>query len=67
MTAQAEFHARVQDMYDQFQNRWQESCEQALRVAWDAHCWVLAAATLLEGHTERLGCSVSHGQSSSQH
>ena len=67
MTAQVEFHARVQDMYNHFWNRWQESCEEALRVAWDAHCWALVAATLLEGHIERLGHSISHGQSSSQH
>ena len=54
-------------MYDHFQNRWQESCEEALRVAWDAHHQVLAAATLLEGHIKKLGHSVSYGWSSSQH
>ena len=58
MTAQAEFHDQTQVTYDHFghfQDRQQESCEEALRVPWDAHHQVLAAATLLEGHIERLG------------
>ena len=46
-----------------FRNRWQESHEEALRVAQDAHCQVLVAAAQLEGHIERLGCSISHGWS----
>ena len=66
-TAQAEFHGRAQDTYDNFQNRWQESCEKALRVAQDAHHQALVAAALLKGHIKRLGHSVSHGWSSSQH
>ena len=46
-----------------FRNRWQESYEEALRVSWDAHHQVLAAAILLEGHIERLGHSISCGWS----
>ena len=59
MTVQVEFHARVQDMYDHFWNRQQESCEEALKVAQDDHHQVLAAAALLEGNIKRLAHSVS--------
>ena len=34
-------------------------------VMWDAHHQALAAAVLLEGHIERLSCSISHGCSGS--
>ena len=57
--AQVDFHAKTQDAYDLFQNRHHESCKKALRVAWDAHHQVLAAANPLDGHIERLSCSVS--------
>ena len=59
-----EFHAQVLATYDQFghfQDRQQESWEEALRVARDAHCWVLATVAMLEGHIEWLSYSVSHG------
>ena len=39
MTAQVEFHARVQDMYDHFQNRWQELHKEALRHWQQLPCW----------------------------
>ena len=61
--AQAEFHAQMQATY---QNMWQESCEKALVRAQDAHCQVLTAAAMLEGHIERLSCSISSGWPSSQ-
>ena len=64
--AQAEFHSWTQETYCWFQNKWQESCQEALRVARDAYHQVLVAAALLEGHIKRLGCSISHGQSISQ-
>ena len=51
--------------YDHFWSWWQESCEEALRVARGAHCQLLVAATLLEGHIKRLSCSISCGWSSS--
>ena len=60
-TAQVVFHARPQDKYDHFWNRWQESHEEALRLAQDAHHQVLVATALLEGHIKRLGHSISHG------
>ena len=66
MPAQAEFHAWMQATYDHYKNMWQDSCGKALVRAWDAHCQVLAAAAILEGHIERLSCSVSHRKPSSQ-
>ena len=51
----------MQATYDQFQNMWWDSCENALVVAQDAHHQVLAAATMLEGHNERLSHSVTVG------
>ena len=56
----------MQATHDYFQSRWQEPCEEAMRVAQDAHHQVLVAATLLEGHIERTGCSFSCGWSNSQ-
>ena len=69
MPAQAKFHAWMQVAYDHlghFWNRQKDLQEEALRVAKDTHHWVLAAAILLEHHIERLGHSVTCGQSSSQ-
>ena len=37
-----------------------------MRIARDAHHQALVAATLLEGHIERLSCSVTNEQSSRQ-
>ena len=59
------FQQRMWVTYDCFQNRQDESHKEALRVARDAHHQVLAAATLFEGHIERLSHSVCHGWSSS--
>ena len=62
MPAQVEFHAQTQatcDHLGHFQDRQQESREEALRVARDAHCWALAMVAILEGHIEHLSCSVS--------
>ena len=64
MPTQAEFHAQTQATYEHFghfHNRQQESHEEALKVARDAHCQVPMAAALLEGHIERLSCSISLG------
>ena len=55
----------MQVTYDHFQSRQQESCEEALRVARDAHHQVLVAAALLEVQIERLSYSITCGQSSS--
>ena len=69
MLAQAEFHDHMQVTYDYFGHFWdrqQESCKEALRVARDAHHWACVAATLLEGHIEWLGHSITHGWSHSQ-
>ena len=68
MLAQAKFHNHMQVTYDHFGHFWdrqQESHEEALRVARDAHHWVLVAAALLEGHIKRLGHSITCGQSHS--
>ena len=62
---QSNFKWRTQVTYDHFQSRQQESHEEALIVARDAHHQALAAAALLEGHIERLSHSVSHGWSGS--
>ena len=62
--AQAEFHDHTQATYDHFahfRDRHQESQEEAIRVARDAHHWALVAAALLEGHIERLSHSISQG------
>ena len=69
MPAQAQFHDYTQVTYDHFGHFWdrqQESHEEALRMARDAHHQVLVAAALLEGHIERLGHSVTWGWSHSQ-
>ena len=58
----SQFQWRMQMTPDHFWSRWQESCEEALRVAWDTHHQVLVAVALLEGHIKRLSCSGSHGQ-----
>ena len=50
MPAQAEFHAQTQVTYDHFWDRQQESWEEALRVARDAHHWMLAMVAMLERH-----------------
>ena len=68
MSVQAEFHDQMQVTYDHFghfQDRQQELCKEALRVAGDAHHQVHAAAALLEGHIKRLSCPVTHGWSGS--
>ena len=44
---QSKFHRRIQVTSDHLWNRWQESHEEVLRVAWDAHCQALVAAALL--------------------
>ena len=62
---QAEFRARVQVTYDDLRNRHHDTCQEALAVMWDAHHQALAEAVLLEGHIERLSCSISHGHSGS--
>ena len=49
---------------DHFSSFWawqQQSKEEALRMARETHCWVLAAAEMLEWHIKWLNCSVSHG------
>ena len=56
--AQAEFHARAQVTYDDLRNRHHDTCQEALAVVWDAHHQALVAAVLLEGHIERLSCSI---------
>ena len=64
MLVQAKFHDCMQVTYDHFghfQERQQESHEEALRVARDGHHRVLATATLLEGHIERLNWSITWG------
>ena len=69
MPVQAKFHDWMQATYEHFGCFWdrqQESCKETLRVVWDVHHQALAAAALLEGHIKRLGCSVTHGWSSSQ-
>ena len=66
MPAQAEFCDHMQSTYDHYWERQQDSQEEALRVGRDAHHWVLVSATLLEGHIERLGHSITCGQSCSQ-
>ena len=68
MPVQAEFHDQMQVTYDHFghfRSMQQESWEEALRVARDAHC-LLAAAAMLEGHIEWLSHSISWGQHGSQ-
>ena len=55
----------MQETYDHFQSGWQESCEEALRVARNAHHQVLVAAALLEGPIKRLSHPISHDQSGS--
>ena len=43
------------------QTQQQQSREKALRVAREAHHWALAVTVMLEGHTECLHHSTSHG------
>ena len=65
MPAEVEFYAQMQVTYNHFSHFWdwqQESWEEALRVVREAHCWVLAAVVMLEGHIEQLNHSVSSGQ-----
>ena len=57
--AQAEFHARAKVTYNDFRNCHHDTFQEALAVAWDIHCQALVAAVLLEGHIERLSCSIS--------
>ena len=48
--AQVKFHTQMQATYDHFGNFWdrqQESGEEALRVARNAQCWVLATVAML--------------------
>ena len=68
-SAQAEFHSRKKVTWDHFDHYWdrqEESWEEALRVARDAHHQALVVATLLEGHIISLHHSVSYGQTGSQ-
>ena len=69
MPAQVEFHGQTQvtcDHFGHFQDRQQESQEEAQRVARDAHHQALAMVAMLEGHIECLSCSVSCGWHGSQ-
>ena len=66
--AQAEFHAQTQatcNHFGHFQDRQQESWEEALMLVRDVHCQVLVTAAMLEGHIEQLSHSVSCGWHSS--
>ena len=59
-----EYHAQTQAISEHFGCYWdcqQDSREEALRVARDAHCQALATAVMLEGHIEQLGHSLSWG------
>ena len=61
-STQVEFHTQTQvtcDHFGHFQDRQQDSREEALRVVRDAHCWVLAVVAMLEGHIEQLSHSIS--------
>ena len=52
---------RTHATYDHFKNMQQDSCEEALAMARDAHWWTLVAATLLEENIKQLSHSVTHG------
>ena len=57
---QAKFQARNHTTYDRFRDMNQNSHEEALAVARDAHQWASVAAGLLEDKIERMSCSLSH-------
>ena len=52
---------RAHVTYDHFRDLKEESCEEALAVAWDAHRQALAAMAFLKDKIERLSHSISHG------
>ena len=65
MQVEAEYYSQMQvtcDHFSSFQMWQQQSREEALRVAREAHCWVLATVAMLKGHIEWLQHSVSHRQ-----
>ena len=65
MHAEAEYYAQMQAACDHFGSYWawqQQSRENALRVAREAHCWAQAIVVMWKGHIEWLDHSVSHGQ-----